>query len=57
MAVIGVEALELLRTVRDHYPETYEWARQKARWEGIPLGAVFVDYRGHIEELMAKEGR
>lgn len=37
------------------YPETFEWAKHKARWEAIPIGAVFMDYEDHIIELMKEE--
>ena len=55
MGAIDHGVFELFRKVRDQYPETYEWARHKARWEGIPIGAVFMDYHDHIRELMARE--
>lgn len=55
MGVISREAMDLFRKVRDQYPETYEWAKHKARWEGIPIGAVFMDYPDYIRELMARE--
>lgn len=55
MAVIDLDAQELFRKVRDHYPETYEWVRHKARWEGMPVGAVCMDYRDYIKEMMARE--
>lgn len=55
MGAIDHESYELFRKVRDQYPGTYEWARHKARWEGIPIGAVFMDYPDHIRELMARE--
>lgn len=55
MGVIDQEALELFRKVRDQYPETYEWAKHKAQWEWMPVGSVFMEYRDHIKELMARE--
>lgn len=56
MAVIDRDTQELFRKVRDQYPETYEWVKHKANWEGMPVCAVCIDYRDHIKELMAKEG-
>jgi hypothetical protein len=56
MGVIGAEAFELFRVVRDKYPETYEWAKHKAHWEGMPLLGVFANYYEYItEELMPTE--
>lgn len=55
MAVITKDVLRLIRKVRDEYPQTYEWAAHKAAWEHMPLGAVFMDYAGYIQELMARE--
>lgn len=55
MGVISKEALELWSKVRDHYPKTCEWVKHKANWECMPVGAVCMDYRSHIEELMASE--
>lgn len=37
------------------YPAVLEWAKHKARWEGIPIGRVFRDYEDHIIELMKEE--
>lgn len=53
--VINREALELFRVVRDQYPETLEWVKHKANWEAMPVGAVCMEYRAHIEELMEEE--
>lgn len=55
MGLIDAKAMELFREVRDHYPKTYEWVKHKARWEGMPVGAVCMEYRDYIKELMSKE--
>lgn len=55
MGVIDTEAMALFRTVRYQYPETYEWVRHKANWEHMTVGAVCMDYRYYIKELMAIE--
>ena len=55
MAIIDREALQLMKEVREHYPITFEWAQSKAKWEAIPLGAVFMEYPDHVKEMMRGE--
>lgn len=55
MGVIAKEALDLYRKVRDQYPQTFEWAKHKARWEQMPIVAVFDQYEDHIFDLMKQE--
>lgn len=57
MGIISCEAMELFQKVRDQYPDTHEWVKHKARWEGMPVGAVCMAYRDYIKELMRQEER
>lgn len=47
--------VEKLNTIRDHYPNTWEWMRHKANWEHMCMGAVLNNYEKYIDELMDKE--
>ena len=44
-----------LNTIRDHYPNTWEWMQHKARWEHMCMGAVLNNYERYIDELMSEE--
>lgn len=56
MSAIKRELVELFRKVRDKYPQTYEWVKHKANWEGVPVLGVFANYYDYItEELMPME--
>lgn len=55
MGVISNEAMSLFRKVRDQYPGTYDWVKHKAKWEGMPVGAVCMEYGDYIKELIRQE--
>jgi hypothetical protein len=55
MSVISKETINLINSIREDYPKTWEWVRHKANWEGMCIGAVCEYYRSSINELMNKE--
>lgn len=44
-----------LNKIRDNYPNTWEWMKHKANWEGMCMGAVLNSYEEYIDELMSEE--
>ena len=48
---------ETYRLLQENYPETFEWAQHKARWEQMPIGAVITEYSDYIDQLMREEAQ
>lgn len=55
MAVISREVLDFMAEVRTQHPEAWKWAQDKAKWEHMPMGAVFRSYREHIEAMIERK--
>ena len=51
----SVVNVKKLNKIRDNYPNTWEWMKRKANWEGMCMGAVLDNYEKRIDELMGEE--
>lgn len=53
--MVSVVNVKKLNKIRDNYPNTWEWMKHKANWEGMCMGAVLDNYEEYIDELVDKE--
>lgn len=53
--MVSVVNVKKLNKIRDNYPNTWEWMKHKANWEGMCMGAVLDNYERYIDELMGEE--
>ena len=49
------EFRELYDKLKAEYPETFQWVREKAKWQCVTIGTVFFYYRDQIEKRMKME--
>jgi len=55
MSVVSKETLALISLVREEFPKTWEWIRQRANLESMCVGAVCTYYNDRIKTLMEEE--
>jgi hypothetical protein len=46
-----------LNKIRDNYPNTWDWMKHKANWEGMCMGAVLNNNEEYIDRLIELEDK
>jgi hypothetical protein len=41
--------------IKDYYPNTFQWMKDKANWEHMSLSAILRNYPNQIQKLVAQE--